>query len=128
VKEYVNETLWKCISGIYNLTNIACSCQLISRALGGLTGPSDKGWGTGPRRTALADSEASEFLQSCARAYDRWQEALVQEHEKDFKGGELKLLPIEGAESKDTFNIFYSHQDQVMKPPPDLRYLGCFDY
>jgi hypothetical protein len=96
---------------------VAVMHQLIARALGGETGQSDRGWGTGPRSTPLADEDADQFLMSCVRTYEQWQEALAAEGE-DSKRGSVRLLPTEERTGKKgALNLFYSHQDQVLQPP-----------
>ena len=94
--------------------------QLVARALGGETGPSEKGWGTGPRCTPLVDSAAAEFLQACAQAYDKWQADVVAEM-NDNDRNSLVLLPPDKPSNKSSLNMYYSHQDQVNIPPSDTN-------
>lgn len=100
--------------------------QLVARALGGETGPSDKGWGTGPRSTPLYDEAAAQFLQECARHYDQWQHATVaglahsNEDVVAVNAGKAttRFVASENDELlKESLNLFYSHQDQVIRPP-----------
>lgn len=105
------------------IVGICFGHQLVGRALGGVTGTSELGWGVGPRHTPLTDSEADQFLMSCARSYDQWQDSLAQELQDKSEGKELSLVPAEASESKKSLHMFYSHQDQVLEPPPGLRCL-----
>lgn len=87
------------------------------RALGGETGPSSKGWGTGPRLTPLQDDEAVEFLSQCERDYDQWAE---RNSNISGRSAAADLTPTAvGKEKakKKALNLFYSHQDQVIRPP-----------